>query len=212
MVFGINLLPQEDRFFDLISENSEMAYRCVMLMRQLVLEEDPQKIDKLGHDIVEAKRRAKAITQELSERLCQTFITPIDREDIQALAYGLYKIPKTCEKAQERIRMFNMRPFHDDLVKITTQMAEAAEPLHDMLKHLKSLSNTQAVGAQCALISNIENTVDELMSQLLVRLFADEPDAKSVILRRDIYNLLEKIVDRQRDMANLILEIVLKHA
>jgi uncharacterized protein len=212
MLFSLNLLPQEDRFYDLLSESGELAYSCVHLLKQLVAEEDPQRIYKLGHDIETAKGHAKEVTHEIYERLCQTFITPFDREDIHELAFGLYKIPKISEKCQERILSFNLKPFQSDFYRLTDNMAEAAEHLYFLLKSLKSLKDSQMVQDQCALISNIESNTDDLLNHLMVALFRDEPDVKQVILRKDVYQLMESIVDRHRDMGNIILQIVLKHS
>jgi uncharacterized protein len=208
MLFGINLLPQEDRFYDLISESSELSYQCVQLLKRLVSEEDPERVYKLGHDIKIAKNRAKEVTHSITDSLCQTFITPLDREDIQALATGLYKIPKIAEKCQERILAFNLRPFQNDFFKLTDNMAEAAEVLQYLLQNLKTLKDSQLVNDKYALIHNIETNTDELLNQLMVDLFQKEDDVKQVILRKDVYNLM---VDRHRDMSNIILEIVLKH-
>lgn len=212
MLFGINLLPQEDRFYDLIGESGELSYQCVQLLKHLVSEENPEKAFKLGHDIEIAKGRAKEVSHEITERLCQTFVTPLDREDIHSLATGLYKVPKIAEKAQERILAFRLKPFQNDFFKLTDNMAEAAEHLQFLIKNLKTLKDSQLVHDKCALLNNIETNTDELLSQLMVDLFQQESDVKQVILRKDVYNLMESIVDRHRDMGNLILEIVLKHS
>ncbi len=212
MLFGINLLPQEDRFYDLLGESGELSYLSVQLLKQLVNETDSQKAYKLGQDIKVAKNRSKAVTQEIVEKLCHTFITPFDREDIHALARGMYKIPKICEKAQERLLSFQIQPFQSDLYRLTDNMVEASEQLHFLLKNLKTLKHLQQVSDKCALLQNVENNTDELLNQLLVDLFQKEHDVKQIILRRDVYELMENIVDRHRDMGNIILEIVLKHS
>jgi uncharacterized protein len=212
MAFSLSLLPKEDRFYDLISESGELSYLSVQLLKNLVVEGDPQKAYKLGRDLEIAKGRAKTVTHEITEKLCQTFITPLDREDIHALASGLYKIPKISEKAQERILAFNLKPFQNDFFKLTANMEEAAEHLQFLIQNLKTLKDSQAVHDKCALLNNVENNTDELLNQLLLELFEKESDVKQVILRKDVYNLMESIVDRHRDMGNLILEIVLKHS
>ncbi len=212
MLFGINLLPQEDRFYELINESGELSYSCVQLLKQLVAEECSERAFKLGRDIELAKSRAKTITHELTEKLCQTFITPLDREDIHALATGMYKIPKICEKTQERILAFQLKSSQNDFFKLTDNMAEAAEYLQFLVQHLKTLKDSQQVHDKSALLHNVESNTDELLSHLLVELFQKESDVKQVILRKDVYNLMESIVDRHRDMGNIILEIVLKHS
>ncbi len=212
MPFKLQLLPQEDRFYDLLGESGELAYQCVHLLKNLVLQEDWERAYKLGRDIETVKRKSKTVTQGITQKLCQTFITPFDREDIHALAFDLYKIPKIAEKVQERILVFQLKPFQNDFHKLTDNMTEAAEPLHDLIANLKSLKDSQVASDKCALIQNVEGNTDDLLNQLLVTLFQQEPDVKQVILRKDVYNLMEKIVDRQRDISNTVLEIVLKHS
>lgn len=212
MALRLNLLPQEERFYDLIAESSELAYRCVLLLRQVVLETDPERRIKLSEDIKTAKAKAKSVVTELSEKLCRTFITPLDREDIQALAYGLYKLPKTVEKAQDRILLFQMASFEGDLDRLTANMVAAAEHLRDMLGHIQSMKEMKRVNESCEKIHHVESETDALLSQLLLSLFQNEPDVKQVILRKDLYDLMENIVDRQRDLANIILSIFLKNA
>lgn len=212
MALGFQLLPQEDKFYDLLGESGELAYVCVRLLREIVLETDFDRILKLSNDLQDAKKRAKKVTLEITEKLCQTFVTPLDREDIYALSHVLYKIPKTTEKAMERIVTFRLRPFYDDLPRLTHNMLEAAELLQYLLRNLKNLKESQVVSEKCSQINNIEGDTDDMLSQLLVDLFEKESDVKQVILRKDLYNLMEKVVDRHRDVSKIILEIILKHS
>lgn len=211
MVFGIQLLPQENKFFELLHESGEISYRVVHLLRDLLAEDNHERKLKLGQDIEIAKTRAKIITNDIAESLCKTFITPLDREDIHALAYGLYKIPKITEKVQERILTFGMPQLDEDFYQLASKMVEASEPLADLLRDLKSLKDLPLVQAKCALIHNVETQTDALLNGLLLKLYQGESDVKQIIFRRDIYALMEKVVDRHRDVAGVLLEIVLKN-
>lgn len=212
MPFGFTLLPQENRFYEVLHESGEASYQVVQLLQHLVREEDRDKAIKLGRDIELAKTRSKASTLEVTGMLCKTFITPFDREDIHALARGLYKIPKIAEKTQERILAFYLRPIENDFIHLTDNMAEASEDLRFLLKNLQSLKVNPQIQDRCTRIHNVEGRTDELLSDLMVTLFQKEDDIKQLILRKDVYNLMEGLVDRHRDLANVILEIVLKHS
>jgi uncharacterized protein Yka (UPF0111/DUF47 family) len=208
---SFNLLPREDVFYDLISESGELSYLTVRLVKHLVEADNLDRAQKLSRDIETAKNRSKAVTNEITGRLCRTFITPLDREDIHSISTALYRIPKLCEKTQERILSFNIKPFEDDLFRLSAQMAEAAEEVHYLVQNLRTFQHSAHVHDRCALLNNIEIHADELLSQLMVKLFKADMDVKELILRKDIYNLMEAIVDTHRDIGNIVLEIVLKH-
>jgi len=211
MSFSLNLLPRENIFYDLIGESGELTYLCMQLLTHLVHESDPERVLKLGGDIRAAKDRSKKVTQDITQRLCKTFITPLDREDIHNLANALYRIPKICEKAQQRIITFHIQPERDDLYRLTENMSQAAEQVHYLIKTLKDFKDSEPVYERCALLNNIETDTDDLLDQLMETLFAQEDDTKRLMIREDLYNLIEDAVDSARDIGNIVLEIVLKH-
>ena len=92
----------DEKFFDLLEASAQQAdssvHHLVALLGKLEHHESPESLE----DFVHSRRKDKQITQELTEQLCKTFITPLEREDIQALAAALYKIPKTVEKIAKR--------------------------------------------------------------------------------------------------------------
>src|ERR1041385_8015931 len=100
------LLGHDEKFFDLLEASAKQAdssvHHLVALLTKLAHHESPESLEEFVH----SRRKDKEITQELTEQLCKTFITPLEREDIQALAAALYKIPKTVEKIGERILIF----------------------------------------------------------------------------------------------------------
>lgn len=212
MVFGINLLPQDNKFFELLCQTSEYANTAIHLLKDLTNEEDRDKAFKIAREIETVKQKAKEVSHEITERLCRTLVTPFDHEDIHRLSRGLYKILKTCEKAQERIVAFQLRPFQNDFFKLTSNMVEASDVVHILMKSLKTLKDSKPIHDKCALIHNIENNTDQLLNQLTIDLYQYENDFKKILIRKEIYGLMEGIVDRHRDVANVILEVVLKHS
>jgi uncharacterized protein Yka (UPF0111/DUF47 family) len=212
MVFGLNLLPQDNKFFDLLCQTSELSNKSIHLLKTLTIEEDEEKRFKLAREIETAKQKAKEITYEITERLCRTLVTPFDHEDIHRLSRGLYKIPKIAEKAQERLVAFHLLHFQNDFFKLTTNMVEASDVLHTLVNNLKTLKNSKSINDKCALINNIEANTDQLLNHLTIDLYEYENDFKKILIRKEMYGLMESIVDKHRDVANVILEVVLKHS
>src|SRR2546423_13542113 len=94
---------QDKKFYDLLEASAEQAdasvHQLVALLGKVEHYDSPERLEQFVH----SRRKDKQITQELTEQLCKTFVTPLEREDIQALAASLYKIPKTVEKIGERV-------------------------------------------------------------------------------------------------------------
>jgi uncharacterized protein Yka (UPF0111/DUF47 family) len=124
----------------------------------------------------------------------------------------MYKIIKVCEKTQERLVAFHLRPFQNDFFKLTNNMVEASDVVHSLMKNLKTLKDSKPVHDKCALIHNIEGNTDKLLNQLTIDLYQYENDFKKILIRKDVYDLMESIVDKHRDVTNVILEVVLEHS
>lgn len=119
------LLGKKNEFFDLLEASAREACASVGALKKLCL--DPQRPNALD-DFAISRRREKAITAEISDSLCTTFITALEREDIEALSTALYKIPKTIEKIGERVVL---APHFLEGVDLTAQidMLEKRQPL-----------------------------------------------------------------------------------
>src|SRR6266566_4371636 len=131
------LLGQDEKFFDLLEASEQKAdssvHDLVALLAQVEHGSSPQSLESFVH----SRREDKRITQELTEQLCKTFITPLEREDIQALAAALYKIPKTVEKIGERIVIFPAELHGRSFKKHLELLDQAAETVLAMVKELR---------------------------------------------------------------------------
>src|SRR5438270_8553905 len=128
------LLGHDEKFFDLLEASAQQAdssvHHLVALLAQLEHHEPLHSLD----EFVTSRREDKRITQELTEQLCKTFITPLEREDIQALAAALYKIPKTVEKIGERILICPQDLHGRSFAKQVEFLDQAAEAVLAMVK------------------------------------------------------------------------------
>ena len=206
------LLGHDQKFFDLLEASAQQAdtsvHHLVGLLGQLEQRASPQSLDEFVH----SRRKDKQITQELTEQLCKTFVTPLEREDIQALAASLYKIPKTVEKIGERVLI-----CPDDLqgrtfAKHLELLDQAAEAVLAMVKQLRKGTDIATAREMNARLQAIEGKADQLELDLLRDLYHGDYAPKQIIFLRDLYELLEKVIDRCRDAGNTILQIVLKYS
>jgi len=206
------LLGQDDKFFDLLEASAQQAdssvHELVALLAQVEHGASPQSLEAFVH----SRREDKRITQELTEQLCKTFITPLEREDIQGLAAALYKIPKTVEKIGERILICPQDLHGRSFAKQVEFLDQAAEAVLAMVKELRKGTDIATVRDMNDNLQTIEGDADKLELDLLRDLYHGNYDTKHMIFLRDLYDLLEKVIDRCRDAGNIVLQVVLKYS
>ena len=205
-------LGHDEKFFDLLEASAQQAdssvHHLVDLLAKLEHHESPESLE----DFVHSRRKDKEITQELTEQLCKTFITPLEREDIQALSAALYKIPKTVEKIGERILIFPGDLHGRSFTKHLELLDQAAETVLAMVKQLRKGTDAATAREKNARLQTIEGDADKLELELLHELYHGNYDARQIVFLRDLYDLLEKVIDRCRDAGNIILQVVLKYS
>lgn len=206
-MFKFNFLPKENKFNELLKDLAAQAALCAHHLQNFVQTGDAGAADA----ITVARNRAKDITSVMTRELCMTFVTPFDREDIQDISDNLYRIPKTIEKVKERLQMHDMGDKRDDFLPQIELIVREAEAMEAMVADLVSGHNGQKVQDKVALFYDLENKGDIILGELLKSLFDKNLDARELILRKDIYDMLEKIIDRYRDAAGVALQMVLKH-
>jgi uncharacterized protein Yka (UPF0111/DUF47 family) len=206
------LFGHDEKFYDLLEASAKQAdssvHHLVDLLGKLDQGDSPQYL----LEFAESRREDKRITQQLTEELSKTFITPLEREDIQALAAALYKIPKTVEKIGERMLI-----SPQDLPKVSFRkqvelLDQAAEAVLAMVKQLRKGTNIGVAREMNAKLQTIEGHADDLELDLLRDLYQGNYDPRHIIFLRDLYDLLEKVIDRCRDAGNVVVQIVLKYS
>lgn len=203
------VLGKDDKFFQLMEGSAEEARASIQCLVKLLKHPDAsQSLDPFA----EIRRKDKRLTQELSEHLCKTFVTPLEREDIEALSNALYKIPKVAEKFGERLLLAPHLAKGLDMKKQTAMLEKAADTVVLLVHELRKGVNLDTVKKQNDQLQQIESDADELMLETLNDLYNKDHSAMRVVFLKDLYELLEKIFDRCRDVGNLVFHIVLKHS
>ena len=203
------LLGKEDKFFSLLEASAAEAHTSVQALVKLSKGLDqPIVLDDFAH----SRRKDKEITKEISAAVYTTFVTALEREDIEELSNALYKIPKTVEKFSERVLL---APQHVQGIDFSTQISlleRATNTLHDMVKALREGMDLEKVKDLNEKLQYLEGEADKHMMVLYKELFNGKHEPLQVIVVKDLYELLEKVIDRCRDAGNVISHIVLKNS
>jgi uncharacterized protein len=203
------LFSKGDRFQDLLEEAAQEAHESARYVIQLIQSPGDTKI---LDDLVLARRKEKKIAEQISEELVKTFITGLEREDIEALSLALRKIPKTAEKFAER---WVIAAQHLEGVEFNRQgamMEKATDVVLDMVKQLRDLDHVERIKELNDKLQYLEGEADKLMLELIKELYSGKFDALRAIVIRDLYELMEKVIDRCRDAGNVVMHIVLKNS
>lgn len=203
------LLGHEDVFFTLLEASADEAKASVQLLVSML--KNPDGIMSLG-EFIQTRRKDKQITEDITEQLCRTFVTPLEREDIEELSAALYRIPKTVEKFSEKYIL--CRPeFRDvDFLKQVSILEQATETVGQMVKALRTKAHLEQVKEYNTRLHFLEGEADKLMLDLVQELYSGKHDPLKVIILLDLYETLEKIIDRCRDAGNIIFQVVLKYS
>ena len=203
------LFGKGDKFHDLLEQAAMEAHESVRLVNELI--KSPRDTAKLD-DLVLARRKEKKISEQISEELVKTFVTGLDREDIETLARGLYKIPKSAEKLAERFLLAAPHVKGVDFSHQAEMMFKATDVVLEMIKQLHVLEDPEKIKELNDKLQYVEGEADKHMMDLLRELYSGKYEAIRAIVIRDIYELIEKVVDRCRDVGNAVLQIVLKNS
>jgi len=203
------LFGRSDKFFKLLEAAGRESHESVRLVIELM--KAPRETSKLD-DLVLARRKEKKISEQISEQLVTTFVTGLEREDIESLARTLYKIPKTAEKLAERFLLAGKRAEDVDFSTQAEMMLKSTSVVLEMMQQLHTLQDPEKIKALNDKLQYIEGEADSHMMDLLRDLYSGKHDALRAIVIRDLYELIEKVVDRCRDVGNAVMHIVLKNS
>ncbi len=203
------LLGQEDKFFNLLEASAQEARTSVQALVKLSKGlEKPTGTEEFAY----ARRKDKQITKEISDAVYTTFITALEREDIEELSNALYKIPKTVEKFTERALLAPQHVRGIDFSRQITLLEGATDIVLELVKSLRDKMNLGRIKELNDKLQFLEGEADKHMVVLYKDLFSGKHEPVQVIVLKDLYELLEKVIDRCRDAGNVIAHVALKNS
>jgi len=209
---GFSLLPRQDSFYTGLLTLSAQAAACAHLLRNYVESDDPTISEKTIEAVATCRAQSKDVMNSITDELCRSFITPFDREDIQSFSQNLYRIPKMIEKVIQRMELHGLTGAEEDFARQTDVITEEAKAMEDIVNDLIRRQNTKNVVEKVELLHDLEQKGDDVLQELLNSLFTGEREVKDLMLRKDIYDMMEKVIDSYRNAAAVALQIVLKYS
>lgn len=203
------LLGYDDKFFNLLEASADEAKASVQLLLTLI--KSPESTTSMS-DFIQSRRKDKRITEQITEELCKTFVTPLEREDIESLSLALYKIPKTAEKFSEKYMLCKNTLKDVDFQEQGALLEKTTETVSQMVKKLRNRAQLEEMNDYNTRLHYLEGEADKLMLDLVKELYSGKHDPLKVIIILDLHETLEKIIDRCRDVGNIIFQVVLKYS
>jgi uncharacterized protein len=202
---------KDDTFFALLEASAEEGRASIEALNKLLSQPATAPSVETFHHTKEADKR---ITELINEALVHSFASTLEREDIEVLSAALYRIPKTVEKFAERFAMTAPVVRDVDFHQHISLLEAATKHVCALVKMLRTLGAGQLANAKAVngALQHVEGEADKLVLDKLRDLYSGRHDPLMVLAQRDLYDLLENIVDRCRDAGNVVTHIVLKNS
>ncbi len=198
-----------DRFLKLLEQAAQQAHESVRLTVEIMkAPRDSKKLDEL----VLSRRKEKKLSEEISTELVKSFVTGLEREDIETLSHGIYKIPKTAEKVAERYLIAVQHVDGMDFSRQAEMMLKATDVVLEMIQQLHHMNELEKTKEMNDRLQYVEGEADKLLMELVRELYSGKHDPLKAIAIRDLYELMEKVVDRCRDVGNAVMQVLLKNS
>ena len=203
------LLPKQNQFYDLFSEAGEMTVEAAKVLLKM-LESTANDFDSLARELRELEHACDDVTHRTITLLNRTFITPLDREDIHELILKIDDVVDLITASGSRFVYFKVGHGTPHAIRLAKQLIHGCEKLASAVRGLRSPKHFEAVERDCVSMHEVENAGDDLLHDALSHLFETEKDPIQVIKWKEIYEMMERVTDRQEDVANILSSITVK--
>ncbi|MFC0407808.1 DUF47 domain-containing protein [Roseomonas elaeocarpi] len=206
------MLPHEERFFDLFGQHADAIVVGAEELRAML--EGGEAVVRHYPRVLDAEDRADAITREVVQAVRRTFVTPFDRGDIQDLIGSMDDTLDQMKKTAKAISLFGMTEFSPDMRRMGDAILRCARLLREAVPQLSDINrNVGSINALCESIRQTEGEADDIHDAGVTTLFRETPDGQAMrfIAVREVFDLLERVVDRFDDAANQVEGIVIEH-
>jgi uncharacterized protein Yka (UPF0111/DUF47 family) len=204
----MRLLPREEKFYHLFHKQAELIAEAARLLLDGVrcgrsrLASDATEISVLEH-------RGDEVIHEVFNRLNQTFITPIDPEDIHSIASALDNVLDGIEDTSHRLVSYHIDPIPPSMVTLAEIVAACAKSMMGAMVALEHNGHTME---HCIEINRLENEADRIGRAAVVDLFDTEKDPITVIKLKEVYEFFEDTVDSCEDVADVLQNVAVKNS
>ena len=201
-----SLIPREEKFYgDFLAMADQLRIGARLLEEMFAT--DPPIADK-AHEIREVEHKCDFLAHEIIQRLNKTFVTPIDREDIHAMARALDDVMDAIDDVAALIPLYHIKSARPGVRELTRIVLASTEQIELAVQALEKRSGVLERAVE---INRLENEADRAHQRAVGQLFDEERDPIAVVKWKEILDVLEDATDRCEDVANLLENIVVKH-
>jgi len=199
--------PRDRVYFELFEEAGRNIQRAAELLDQLLSGYPDSK--SLAQDILDCEHDGDRITHDIIDRLNHTFVTPIDREDILALASALDDIVDYTEEVADYLGLYKIEAPMDQAIRLAHVLKEAARNVCESIPRLRGFRDISHYTVE---INRLENEGDRITREAVASLFDGGIDPMVVIRWKDLFERLEAAIDAAERVANILEGIVIKNS
>jgi uncharacterized protein len=204
--------PKSKIFFELFEKMADNNSKMAGILKAVVAETDFDKRASLISQVEDLEHANDELTHNVFTELGRNFITPFDREDIHYLATALDDIADYIYAAAKKINFYRVNPNDMGMQKMAELIEQGALQVRIAVAELRDMKNMRNITEALVKINSIENQADDIFDMSIEKLFATEPDAKEVIKKREIYQVMEIVTDKCEDASNVIESIIIKYS
>jgi predicted phosphate transport protein (TIGR00153 family) len=201
------LAPRDREFFDLFEEAGGNILRAAALLEQML--KDFPEHNELARDILICEQDGDRITHDIIQRLNQTFVTPIDRDDIYELASALDDVVDYTEEVADYLGLYKIEAPMDQAQELARVLHASARQISEAMPRLRGFKDISHYTVE---INRLENDGDRITREAIASLFDNGIDPMVVIRWKDIFERLEEAIDATEHVANILEGIVIKNS
>ena len=205
-------MPKDRVFYTLFEQVADTMGKMGKVLKEVVKEPDFDKRAGLIAQIEDLEHVNDDLTHHIFTELGRNFITPFDREDIHYLATSLDDVCDYIFATAKKINFYKVNPNDQGIQKMADLIEQGSEQIRLAVHELRNMRDMRKITEALVKVNSIENQADDIFDLSIERLFETEPDAKEVIKKREIYQVMEIVTDKCEDAANVIESIIIKYA
>lgn len=205
-------MPKDRVFYTLFEDVAHTVAKMGKALKEVVAEPNFDKRAAIISRLEDMEHINDDFTHKIFTELSRNFITPFDREDIHHLATSLDDIADYIYASGKKINFYRVNPNDQGIIKLADLIEQASEQIKNAVIELRNMSNMRQITDALVKVNSIENQADDIFDLSVDRLFENEPDAKEVIKKREIFQVMEIVTDKCEDAANVIESIIIKYA
>ena len=207
---GLRLIPREEKFFDMFKAQAANVVEGAHALKDLL--EDYTDVDQKRMKIEKIENHGDEITHKILETLNTTFITPMDREDIHALASALDDILDYINATAQRLQLYRVTSITTGAKELANIILRAAEETEALTDNMQNMRDVKGMKARWIEVNRLENEGDKVSRNAIAGLFENETNPIEVIKWKELYEHLETAIDKCEDAANIVESVALKNA